>query len=166
MADIDFNFDDLYKLAKQLKNLNNKVKKDACLRECVSTLAQVYFAEVVKNTPVGEEKTVEVKTKQGIRIFRTNSEHMRRSWGMGEVEKIDGRYTVKVFNSASYASYVNDGHVQKPGRFVPILGKRLVKNYVAGLKMTDIAKKKTKRHSKELLEKIIRAYLDKGFKDG
>lgn len=106
-----------------------------------------------------------IKTgKGGIKRYMvtTASEHMRRSWGAGELKRSGKTYAVKVFNSASYASYVNDGHRQKPGRFVPILGKRLVKNYVEGLYITNKAEKKVRKASGKLLSQVISEYLRRG----
>lgn len=98
---------------------------------------------------------------KGERKFKMlhNSEHMRRSWNAGTVEREGREYKVKVFNIASYASYVNDGHRQQPGRYVPILGKRLVKNWVDGLNMAEKAEKETERKAKNILRRNINRVL-------
>ena len=95
-------------------------------------------------------------------LVLTASEHMRRSWGADAMKKQGHTYSVKVFNSASYASYVNDGHRQRPGRFVPAIGKRLVRSWVPGQHMAEQAEQKTRRSSKRLLSQIITAYLERG----
>ena len=82
-----------------------------------------------------------------------------KRWNAGAVEQNGREYKVKVFNTASYASYVNDGHRQQPGRYVPILGKRLVKNWVDGLNMAEKAEKKTERQSKNILRRNINRVL-------
>ena len=66
---------------------------------------------------------------------------------------------MEVFNSASYASYVNDGHRQKPGRYVPILGKKLVKGWVDGLFMAERAEAKTRKAAKRIINRRIELYL-------
>lgn len=198
MAKVDINFSGIMALRKQIETLNNKQEKQACMEECTNTLAQVYLAEAVKNTPVGGVKEFAVTekayqhiqaTEVGASYFKeakrrkskgskhtvkrikksrkqgkqylvlTASEHMRRSWGAEDVKKSGLGYSVKVYNSASYASYVNDGHRQKPGRFVPAIGKRLVKSWVDGKFMAEAAERKTKRVSKRLLSHIIVNYL-------
>lgn len=197
MANVEVNFSGVLALRQQLESLNNKQEKEACMKECADTLAQVYLAEAIKNTPVGGAKEFAVTpkayqkinatevgpayfkeakgrngrtTKAVKRIKRTRkkqkrylvmtaSEHMRRSWGADEVKQTGHEYAVKVYNSASYASYVNDGHRQQPGRFVPAIGKRLVKSWVDGKFMAEAAEKKTKRQSKRLLSQIIVQYL-------
>jgi len=69
---------------------------------------------------------------------------------------------IKVYNGASYAAFVNDGHRQHKGQFVPILGKRLVKGWVEGLHITDKAENAVKRKSKRILksniERALRRY--------
>lgn len=98
---------------------------------------------------------------KGERKFKIlhNSEHMKRSWNAGAIEQNGREYKIKVFNTASYASYVNDGHRQQPGRYVPILGKRLVDNWVDGLNMAEKAEKETERQSKNILRRNINRVL-------
>ena len=53
--------------------------------------------------------------------------------------RLRGSYEIKfsplkgaVGPTAKYARWVHDGHKQEKGRYVPVLGKRLVKSYVKG----------------------------------
>ena len=92
-------------------------------------------------------------------LISATSEHMRRSWGVGPVRVGAKNISVEVFNSASYASYVNDGHRQKPGRYVPILGKKLVKGWVDGLFMAERAEAKTRKAAKRIINRRIELYL-------
>ena len=80
---------------------------------------------------------------------------MRRSWQIGTVEKRGRTYRIKVSNPVSYATFVDKGHRQTPGRFVPILGKRLVGNYVKGLKITDKAERAVKRAQNGVFKTVI-----------
>ena len=43
----------------------------------------------------------------------------------------DGTITLYVGSNVEYAPYVELGHYQQPGRYVPAIGKRLVASYVA-----------------------------------
>lgn len=113
----------------------------------------------VKKTAKGPLKvTYKSKGKQKYKIFYA-SEHMRRNWHVSRVKRMPRKYQVMVYNSASYASYVNDGHRQKPGRYVPILGKRLVKSWVEGLHITDKAEKATKKAQGRVLNVVVMKYL-------
>ena len=44
-----------------------------------------------------------------------------------QVKKSGKQYIIEIKNPIEYASYVEYGHVQTPGRYVPALGKRLKK---------------------------------------
>lgn len=44
---------------------------------------------------------------------------------------VSGR-TMEVGTNVKYAPYVEFGHHQEPGRFVPAIGKRLVRDFVPG----------------------------------
>ena len=142
MADVIVDFRGFEELQKRIAELNS---------------VAMYLAEAKRNTPTRGVQTVE---RNGVTIT-TNSEHMKRSWNAGTIEQNGREYKVKVFNTASYASYVNDGHRQQPGRYVPILGKRLVKNWVDGLNMAEKAEKATERRSKDILRRNINRVLSR-----
>lgn len=104
---------------------------------------------------VGRKKGVKDKV---YRIF-SSSEHMRRSWQLGAVEKEGNRkFKIPVSNTASYATFVDEGHRQQPGRYVPIIGKRLVNSYVKGLHITDKAMKATNKARVRVLNRVIEDY--------
>ena len=147
MADVTIDlsgFDELLKKTQELRDNVSSLNKTI-----TDDLAQHYLAEAIANTPVGETKT----SPDG--KYRSVSEHMRRSW---EAERINDS-TVKVLNTASYASYVNDGHRQQPGRFIPVLGKRLTKSFVKGLHMQEKAEAATRRASDKIMKNALNDYL-------
>ncbi len=68
--------------------------------------------------------------------------NLRNLWGVAKdikVKKTGNNYEVTIENSASYASYVEYGHRQTPGRYVPEIGKRLVKDWVEGQFMLTLS---------------------------
>lgn len=132
------------------------------MEKSVATLSGVYLRTAKKNTPVGK-KIVRKDPKTG-KVYRSNSEHMRRSWDVGEVEKKALGYSQQVFNSASYASYVNDGHRQRPGRYVPLLGKSLVASWVDGLNITEKAQKAVREASQKVIKRNLHAVEKRLFK--
>ena len=147
MADVTIDLSGFEELLKKTNELQNNV---SFLNQTITdNLAQHYLAEAIANTPVGETKT----SPDG--KYRSVSEHMRRSW---EAERINDS-TVKVLNTASYASYVNDGHRQRPGRFIPVLGKRLTKSFVKGLHMQEKAEAATRRASDKIMKNALDDYL-------
>lgn len=178
MANVKVDFRGLRDFAKQL----NAIPTDSMCKEAVTQLGEVYLASAKRNTPVGTAKAFDseavdketgkkgqwvkaradlVGGKKNLRKINKNykllssSEHMRRSWQIGNVEKRGRTYRIKVSNTASYATFVDKGHRQTPGRFVPILGKKLVGNYVKGLKITDKAEKAVKRAQGRVFRNVI-----------
>lgn len=137
-------FEDLLKKTQELQNNISSLNE-----EITDNLAQHYLAEAIANTPVG---AIAISPDGK---YRSESEHMRRSW---EAERINDT-TVKVQNTASYASYVNDGHRQKLGRFIPVLGKRLTKSFVKGLHMQEKAEAATRRASDKIMKNALDEYL-------
>lgn len=76
-----------------------------------------------------------------------------------EVIKKGDVYTVKVTNPVEYASYVEYGHRQEPGRFVPAIGKRLKAGWVQGQFMLTISEKELQRAAPAIIEKKIAKFL-------
>lgn len=162
MADVDFS---------ELKGfLNNLVDSatptyiDEMHRKAVNKIAAVYIGEAKRNTPVKGVQRKEIVINVEKKVITSDSEHMRRSWRASPAKKKGHDYIAKVMNTASYASFVNDGHRQQPGRFVPILGKKLVNGWVNGLHIAEKAESKTKRIAKSVLNNVIKEYNRKAFK--
>ena len=147
MANVTVDLSGFEELLKKTNELQNNIS--SLNEEITDNLAQHYLAEAIANTPVGA-LAISPDGK-----YRSESEHMRRSW---EAERINDS-TVKVLNSASYASYVNDGHRQRPVRFVPVLGKRLTKSFVKGLHMQEKAEAATRRASETIMKNALDDYL-------
>lgn len=147
MANVTVDLSGFEELLKKTQELQNNIS--SLNEEITDNLAQHYLAEAIANTPVGA-LAISPDGK-----YRSESEHMRRSW---EAERINDS-TVKVQNSASYASYVNDGHRQRPGRFIPVLGKRLTKSFVKGLHIQEKAEAATRRASDKITKNALDDYL-------
>ena len=147
MANVTVDLSGFEELLKKTNELQNNIS--SLNEEITDNLAQHYLAEAIANTPVG---AIAISPDGK---YRSESEHMRRSW---EAERINDS-TVKVQNSASYASYVNDGHRQRPGRFIPVLGKRLTKSFVKGLHMQEKAEAATRRASEKIMKNALDDYL-------
>ena len=70
-----------------------------------------------------------IKTRIGI-IHQGGN--LRRSWYVTNNIRKNDTSRVIVYNSSRYGMYVEYGHRQTPGRFVPVLGKRLKARWVKG----------------------------------
>lgn len=76
-----------------------------------------------------------------------------------DVTKTGDGYQITVTNPVQYASYVEFGHRQKPGRYVPQIGKQLKKAWVPGQYMLTISEKQLQEwmpgHLEQRLQKLL-----------
>lgn len=61
-----------------------------------------------------------------------DSGHLRRVWHFDEPSIVGLTIVMNIYNNADYASYVESGHRQTPGRYVPAIGKKLKASWVPG----------------------------------
>ncbi|MCI8876473.1 MAG: HK97 gp10 family phage protein [Lachnospiraceae bacterium] len=73
-------------------------------------------------------------------------------------------YVVDIVNPVEYASYVEYGHRQTPGRYVPEIGKRLKAGWVKGHFMLTISEKEIRRSAPKVLERKFKKYLEEVFR--
>lgn len=81
--------------------------------------------------------------------------HLRNSWTIGAVQKTAQGYEVEVFNPVEYASFVEEGHRQTPGRYVPAIGKRLKRSFVPGRYMLMISEREIREEADGIVEACI-----------
>ena len=86
---------------------------------------------------------------------------LRKNWTVSDVRKNGENYEIEVSNSTEYASYVEFGHRQTPGRFVPAIGKRLKKTWVKGKFMLTISESELQKQAPAVIEKKITEWLKK-----
>lgn len=147
-------------LQKQLNELQNP---DAFVEACAKELAARLLRMVVKRTPVGDYSDTYDLEDDGEHKFLVMSDKqggtLRRGWTVGEVRKEGNNYVVEVFNDIDYSSYVEFGHRQKAGRYVPAIGKKLKKSWVKGHFMMTISEQKLEKIAPGVLERKIKKYL-------
>lgn len=157
---------DIKKLKKKLEKLNDNA--DEFLLVCAKEIAARIYRGVVLRTPVGDY-TKKVK----IVAARSSKKHMkgdvyekrvniangkiggtlRRGWFVGPAIKDGDVYKIEISNPVEYASYVEYGHRQTPGRYVPALGCKLKKNWVKGRYMMTYAVQDVEDITPQLIEK-------------
>lgn len=91
---------------------------------------------------------------------------LRRGWTILPLEKSGEEYRVTVINNTEYASYVEYGHRQRPGRYVPALGKSLKAAWVPGRYMLTISAQELERQAPALVEKQLYEFLKECFDAG
>lgn len=62
---------------------------------------------------------------------------LRRSMTHGRIELKNKAYSVRLGSALPYAKSVEEGHKQQVGRYVPAIGKKLVKAFVPGRHMIE-----------------------------
>ena len=145
---------------RQMEQLNERLEKlmgadlDRFCRQAAQDLAGRLLNKVVKRTPV---------------VYGT----LRDAWAVMPVGHRGTHYTVVVLNNLQYASYVEYGHRQQPGRFIPGYwesdrfvydpdaegGMVLKKNWVKGRYMLTISTQELEQQAPKILEKKLYKFL-------
>lgn len=129
---------DVRQLEKLAKSFDRFARQDIdriCI-DCAEKIALRLLRKVKLRTPV-------------------DSGRLRDSWRIEGAKKSGGEYVVEIINSLEYASYVENGHRQEPGRFVPAIGKRLVKSYVPGKYMLRISEQEVQKEADKLVQNRV-----------
>lgn len=79
------------------------------------------------------------------------------------VKKQGNSFVIDIINPTEYASYVEYGHRQTPGRYVPALGKRLKGGWVQGKFMLTISVDEIQSAAPKILEKKLAKVLGEYF---
>lgn len=120
------------------------------------SLRNSFFAEALAN--LGHEA-------QGEATQRTprRTGHLAGSWGINKTTKNGDTWMLDIINPVEYAIYVEEGHRQEVGRFVPVLGKRLKAPFVEGRHMLrDSIDEKVKPYMEEYLAEKLTELFVKG----
>lgn len=148
-------------------------QKDAFMASTAAGIAAIFLREVKKRTPVGVGtfETVGVykrgKRKGQPKLRRVaQGGTLRRGWYAGNVEKRGRIFLVSVRNPVKYAPYVEYGHRQTPGRYVPVIGKRLKQRWVEGQFMMTHSRQTTKQARQNYAAKRYKEFLKRFDKDG
>lgn len=169
MSNIDFDIGGLKKFEESLQKI--KDDKDSLLslkKDCLKPLAALYIRTAKLNTPVGP-RSAKYKIGNEVKTKHFNSERTRQSWASGPLVVNNREAIIEVYNTSKYASFLNDGHRQKIGQFLPWIGAevdgvkqgaRLVKGWVDGQYMTEKAESAVERNSRRVLNAAIRKWLE------
>ena len=83
------------------------------------------------------------------------SGELRRSWQLKGPFFAGSDITIELRNSKNYASFVENGHRQTPGRYVPAIGKRLKASWVPGQHFLQKATDETRGQVPQLLTPVM-----------
>jgi len=180
-------FGGLIELRDRLMQLQQD--SDAFMQECADELCARLLAKVRKRTPVWNNKKLlshlkNIKgTKLKVKATGVDSEfseramqiygehwaghvggHLRRSWQTIAARKVGDTFVAILENNVEYAMYVEHGHRQTPGRYVPALGVRLKANWVPGVHMLRISEDELRREIDAILQRKQEEWLRKMMK--
>jgi hypothetical protein len=153
--------------------------------DCDKELAQRLLRKVVKKTPTGivpkyinlkETKTVKGKNGKKRKFLTAKAAKyqeiwggyqggtLRRGWTTSEISHQGDKHTIKIINQVPYASYVEYGHTQQPGRYVPAIGRKLKKGWVKGQFMLTKSVKELQPNAQHIVDSRLIAFLQEEFK--
>lgn len=144
------------------------------------------FDEPLTTKVRGNDYITQVTTKTGEKVFRKRKGKsytmltrsgairdkywsgyeggtLRDAWTILPVEKQGDQYIVTVVNNTEYVSYVEYGHRQTPGRYVPALGKSLKASWVKGRLMLTISTQELETQAPALLQQKLYLFLKEVF---
>lgn len=185
------NFEELKELQKKLQKLEQEDLNEF-MEACAKDLAARLLTKVIKRTPVGDAPEYTGETDEDREWYDKywggyTGGTLRRGWtantqeeaasGNGQptageiteyanglkISYTGGIYTIEIVNPVEYASYVEYGHRQQKGRFVPAIGKKLVRSWSAGKLMLTISEKEIQSSAPRILEKRLMDMLKEVF---
>ncbi len=83
-----------------------------------------------------------------------------------KIAKKGDTYIAWIVNPLEYASFVEYGHRQTPGRYVPELGAKLKKAWVPGRHMLQISMQEVESKLPAFLDAKLQDYLNQIFEGG
>ena len=155
---------------KEKLNTLSDVQTPIFLNQAVREMANWLLSLVVPRTPVGKTagagtlrrgwlNNTANQAASGSGTDFSGSDFSSRADSMNVTRGARGGYSITVKNPVYYASYVEYGHRQTPGRYVPAIGKRLVKSWVEGQHFLKISEDELKEIAPEMLEELLNNFL-------
>lgn len=172
-------FSQLSKFIKQADEAFNRQQMTEWIESCAKELAARLLAKVIKRTPVGQYLPNADMTDEQLDYYDAHCKKqggtLRRGW-TGEkrqsavsyaqslpIHHAGNAYYITIENPVKYASYVEYGHRQTPGRYVPAIGRRLKASWVPGQFMLTISEDEVNAAAPRVLEKNLQKKLNEVF---
>lgn len=169
---------ELLKFQERLQKMTTGAERDAFYEECTKDIAARFLKKVIKKTPTGKGRYEVVRDNVGniVKFKRgkkkgkaklkkfTSGGALKRGWQALQgkntrVRKVGNTYHAHLVNHEEYASYVEYGHRQNPGQFVPVLEKRLKAAWAPGKFYMTKSAKEVEDIAPTLLKQKIEAYI-------
>lgn len=181
--------EEIEKIAKpqELEKLNTSMVKELAARHLRELILLTPVGETTYRDILDDDENV-VTYKSGKRKGQIKEEvahtggTLRRGWTAKTQEEAENKesdiqgflstitvtkegniYKITLLNPIEYASYVNNGHRQTSGRYVPALGKRLKDSWVDGKFFVEIAEEELKGNADKIVGRKMQQYLRRCF---
>lgn len=184
-------YSELTDFIKKLGGLKKRDISESFIQECSKELAARLLRKVIKRTPVGDYSSIinvtakrdGKKHKKGevyqkrVNISGKMGGNLRRGWTADAKQDVESyvnslpvmqvgkTYLIEIINHVTYSSYVEYGHRQTPGRYVPAIGKRLKAGWVEGKFMLTISEREIQELAPRLLQRKLAKHLEDYFGD-
>ena len=183
MSSIEIDLTGLKAFNIELDRINRN--RELFFRTCAKELAARLLRKVIKRTPVGvnpRDRGYDISDATYDKYWAGyNGGTLRRGWTARneaeaasgstpdvmtfvnslEVTKVGNAYVITISNPVKYASYVEVGHRQKVGRYVPAIERCLKKAWVPGQFMLKISEDELRSQAPGILERNIAKWLTK-----
>lgn len=155
----DFNQKEFKAWAKQINGLT-QAGVDAAFQGAANEVGAQLWNTVVQETPVGVPPR-DISESTFDRYWSGYSGGtLRRSWTVSPAVKAGNVWLLDVTNTMDYATYVEYGHRQEAGRFIPALGKRAKVTWVPGRHMLQLSIQAIEPAAGPILEKHVNRMLE------
>lgn len=145
---------ELKAFAQRIEALNGQ-RREQFFETSARKMAGNLLAVVIPATPVGSAGTLQRGWTGDAGATAHSAQRTVQRAGKG--------YSITVTNSVPYASFVEYGHHQTPGRFVPAIGKPLEADWVDGKFFLRTSEGQLEAAAPAILEPIFNAYLRQVF---
>lgn len=85
---------------------------------------------------------------------------LKRGFKFDGSEKRRGKTVIELYNNTEYAAAIEFGHRQEVGRYVPAIGKRLVRSWIPGHRMLEKSRQKAYRALPDTAKAAMQEVID------
>jgi len=182
-------FSQFRELANRIREAANGEKMAQLCEDCAKNMAEAFLEIVIPLTPTGKTPDLadvignatgesEMKKYTAWRAAWDGYEggELKRGWTGGrdespaafaktlQVVRSGNQYLITVENIKDYALYVEEGHRQTVGRYVPAIGKKLISPAAAGVKFKEKAEMQMRAGAADAkIQKRVDAFMEELF---
>lgn len=153
------------RLSKDLQKLQALAPRT--IENCAKELTERLLTLTAKRTPVGDYDDTYELEDDGENKFLVMSDKqggtLRRGWIIRGPYYFGNNYVCELINPVEYAPYVEYGHRQTPGRYVPAIGKKLKKSWVKGYFMLTDSLRDLEKIAPRVIKKNVNAMMKEVF---